>query len=214
MPVLVREMTDEQAVIAMVDSNVQRENVLPSEKAFAYKMKMEALSRQGKRDDLTSAPMAWKSRGRETAAIIGEAAGESKDQVRRYIRLTELIPQLLELVDVGKIAFRPAVELSFLSVDQQTLLLSVMEAEQATPSLSQALKLKSFSVSEAFGESTITALMREQKGNQHEHIRISYEKVRSILKKDMPPKELESVILRAVSDYQRKLQRQLEREAR
>jgi ParB family chromosome partitioning protein len=142
MPVLVRDLTQEQAIIAMVDSNVQRENILPSEKAFAYKMKLEALNRQGKRSDLTSTPMVSKLRTNEK---VGQDGGDSREQVRRYIRLTELIPQLLQLVDDGKIAFRPAVELSYLPKEEQTLLLSAMEAEQSTPSLSQAQRLKALS---------------------------------------------------------------------
>jgi ParB family chromosome partitioning protein len=211
MPVLVREMTDEQAIITMVDSNVQRENVLPSEKAFAYKMKLEALNRQGQRADLTSTSVVSKSR---TSEKVGLDAGDSREQVRRYIRLTELNPQLLEMVDTGKIAFRPAVELSYMSMEHQMLLLSVIDAEQLTPSLSQAQKLKTMSVEGTLDEHSITALMKEQKGNQQEQIKIPYEKVKSILKRDISVKEIEDIIFRAIVDYQRKLQRQQYLDAR
>lgn len=215
MPVIVRNMTDEQSVICMVDSNVQRDNILPSEKAFAYKMKMEALKQQGQRSDLTSTPVAWKSKGKETAEIIGEAAGDSKDQVRRYIRLTELTPQLLKMVDDGKIAFRPAVELSHLSKVHQKHLLSVMEAEQSTPSLSQAQKLKRYSVDGFLDETRITSLMNEQKPNQKESIRIPYEKIEPYVKKDMTPVAIVNYLVKlAAEQHQRTLQRQRSRDAR
>ena len=203
-PVLVRELTNEQAVIAMVDSNVQRENILPSEKAFAYKMKLEAIKRQGKRTDLTSTQLAQKC----SAAKIGGEYGESKDQVRRYIRLTELIPQLLQMVDDKRIAFNPAVELSYLPKEQQTLLLSAMESEQSTPSLSQAQKLKALIADSKLDEASIHDIMTEQKANQREQVRIPYDKVKSIIKRDMPPQEMEDFILKAVADYQKKLVRQ------
>jgi len=230
MPVIIRDMTDEQSVIYMVDSNVQRENILPSEKAFAYKMKMDALKRQGQRSDLTSSsvatksqsgganststPVARKTRGKETAEIIGEAAGESKDQVRRYIRLTELNPQLLKLVDEGKIGLRPAVELSFLTKPHQKLLLSVMESEQSTPSLAQAQKLKLYSLEGMLDESKVTSLIQQQKPNQQEYIKISCEKVRTLMKRDMSIKAIEELVFVAISDYQRKLQKQRSGNAR
>ena len=208
MPVIVKDLTDEQSVIFMVDSNVQRENILPSEKAFAYKMKMEALKRQGQRTDLTSTPMAWKSKGKETAAIIGESTGESKDQVRRYIRLTELTPQLLKMVDEGKIGFRPAVELSYLTKTHQKLLLSAIDAEQSTPSLAQAQKLKIYSFEGLLDEAKVTALMQEQKPNQREYIKIAYDKIKEVLQRDVPIKDIEDVIYKAISDYGNKLQLQ------
>ncbi|MCL2409964.1 MAG: ParB/RepB/Spo0J family partition protein [Oscillospiraceae bacterium] len=167
MPVLVRDITNEQAVISMVDSNVQRENVLPSEKAFAYKMKLEALKRQAGRPKNNLSPVETNFRSDEK---IAQETGESRAQIQRYIRLTELIPQLLDMVDAGKIAFRPAVELSYMPKEQQTLLLSVMEAEQSTPSLSQAQKLKALSAEGKLDEPTINGVMREQKGNQQEQI--------------------------------------------
>ena len=205
MPVVVRELTNEQAVLAMIESNTQRENILPSEKAFAYKMKLEALNKQGKRSDLTSTPVVQKLGSSEK---VGKESGDSREQVRRYVRLTELIPQLLELVDGGKIAFRPAVELSYLSKAQQRLLLSAMEAEQSTPSLSQAQKLKAMSANSKLTEDSMMKIMREQKSNQKEQVRIPYEKVRKIIKKDLNPKDMEDFILKAVDDFQKKLDRQ------
>ena len=211
MPVVIRELTNEQAVLAMIESNTQRENILPSEKAFAYKMKLDALKKQGKRSDLSSTPLVQKLGSSEK---VGLKSGDSREQVRRYVRLTELIPQLLQLVDSGKIAFRPAVELSYLSKAQQRLLLSAMEAEQSTPSLSQAQKLKAMSADGNLTEDSMMEVMREQKSNQKEQVRIPYEKVRKIIKKDLKPKELEEFILRAVDDYQKKLDRLRDRGAR
>jgi ParB family chromosome partitioning protein len=204
-PIIVRELTDEQAVIAMVDSNVQRENVLPSEKAFAYKMKLDALKMQGKRSDLTSCQLGARSRSDH---LLAENANESARTIQRYIRLTELIPQLLQMVDERKIAFNPAVELSHLPKEQQTLLLSAMEAEQSTPSLAQAQKFKTMSAEGRLTEDSMMEVMREQKGNQKEQVKIPYDRVREIIKRDMPPKELEDFILKAVADYQKKLIRQ------
>ncbi len=209
-PVLVRELTDEQAVIAMVDSNVQRENILPSEKAYAYKMKLEAIKRQGKRSYLTSGQVVQKW----SVQKVGEESGENYKQVQRYIRLTELIPQLLQMVDDKKIAFNPAVELSYLPAEKQTLLLSAMEAEQSTPSLSQAQKLKAFSADGKLDEAAISEVMQEQKANQKEQVRIPYEKVRNIINKDLPPKELEDFILKAVERYKTYLNKQAKDQTR
>ena len=204
-PVLVRALSNEQAVIAMVDSNVQRENILPSEKAFAYKMKLDAIKKQGKRTDLTSTQVGQKS---WSINLVAENTGESRNQVQRYIRLTELIPQLLQMVDEKRIAFNPAVELSYLPEEQQIFLLSAMEAEQATPSLSQAQKLKALSNDGTLDEAAILAVMQEQKANQKEQVRIPYDKVKAIIRKDLNPKEMEEFILKAVADYQKKLIRQ------
>jgi len=203
MPVIIRTMTDEQAVIAMVDSNVQRENILPSEKAFAYKMKMDALKKQGQRGDLTLTPMVSKLR---TDEVVGQENGESREQVRRYIRLTELNPQLLKMVDEKQIAFRPAVELSYLTKAHQKQLLSTMDSEQSTPSLSQAQKLKLYSQDGILDEAKITGIMKEQKPNQRDYIKISYDKVRTVLQEDVSIKEIESMIYSAISEYGRKLQ--------
>lgn len=204
-PVLVRDLSNEQAVIAMVDSNVQRENILPSEKAFAYKMKLEAIKRQGKRTDLTSTQVGQKS---WSINLVAENTGESRNQVQRYIRLTELIPQLLQMVDEKRMAFNPAVELSYLPEEQQVVLLSAMEAEQATPSLSQAQKLKVLNNDGALNEAAILSVMQEQKANQKEQVRIPYDKVKAIIRKDLNPKEMEEFILKAVADYHKKLIRQ------
>ena len=203
-PVLVRNLSNEQAVIAMVDSNVQRENILPSEKAFAYKMKLDAIKRQGKRTDLTSRQVGEKW----SISLVSKDSNESERQIQRYIRLTELIPQLLQMVDEKRIAFNPAVELSYLPEEQQVFLLSAMEAEQATPSLSQAQKLKALSNDGTLDEAAILAVMQEQKANQKEQVRIPYDKVKAIIRKDLNPKEMEEFILKAVADYQKKLIRQ------
>ena len=207
-PVLVRELTNEQAVIAMVDSNVQRENILPSEKAFAYKMKLEAIKRQLGRPAEKEGQVVPHYSGKRSTAVIGEISGDSYKQVQRYIRLTELIPQLLQMVDEKRIAFNPAVELSYLPKEQQTILLSAMEAEQSTPSLSQAQKLKALSADGKLDEAAIQEIMTEQKANQREQVKIPYDKVKALIKKDLPPKELEDFILKAVADYQKKLIRQ------
>jgi ParB family chromosome partitioning protein len=175
-------------------------------------MKLEALNKQGKRSDLTTTPVVSRLRTNEK---VGQESGDSREQVRRYVRLTELIPQLLQLVDAGKIAFRPAVELSYLSKDQQELLLSAIEAEQSTPSLSQAQKLKAISAEGKLTDDTIMAVMREKKANQKEQVKIPYDKVREIIKKDMDTKELEDFILKAVADYHKRLlNRQRNNEAR
>jgi len=203
-PVLVRNLSNEQAVIAMVDSNVQRENILPSEKAFAYKMKLDAIKRQGKRTDLTSRQVGEKW----SISLVSKDSNESERQIQRYIRLTELIPQLLQMVDEKRIAFNPAVELSYLPEEQQVFLLSAMEAEQATPSLSQAQKLKALSNDGTLDEAAILSVMQEQKANQKEQVRIPYDKVKAIIRKDLNPKEMEEFILKAVADYQKKLIRQ------
>lgn len=207
-PVLVRELTDEQAIIAMVDSNIQRENILPSEKAFAYKMKLEALERQLGRPSEKEGQVVPHYSGKRSTAIVGENSGDSYKQVQRYIRLTELIPQLLQMVDDKKIAFNPAVELSYLPKEQQLFLLSAMEAEQSTPSLSQAQRLKALSADGELTEDSLMEVMQEQKANQREQVKIPYDKVRTIVKKDMHPKELEDFILKAVADYQKKLDKQ------
>jgi len=163
MPVIIRKLTDEEATIIMCDSNVQREKVLPSEKAFAYKMRMEAVKRQGKRTDLTLSPVATKS---DAAKYVGAEAGEGRDTVFRYVRLTELIPPLLQMVDEGKIAFRPAVELSYLPKNNQKIVLAAMEKEVCTPSLAQAIKMKQFSKEGKLTAEVIQSILMEQKANQ------------------------------------------------
>ena len=215
MPVIVKNMTDEQSVIFMVDSNVQRENILPSEKAFAYKMKIDAIKKQGKRENTASVPLEQKSAGITSRDVIAKENGESPAQVQRYIRLTELNPQLLKMLDEGKIGFRPAVELSYLSKTQQKHLLSVMDAEQATPSLSQAILLKKESDGKALNEDSITTIMQVQKPNQKECIRIPYERLKPHLQKDMTPADTVEFVIKVVTDYhQRQLQKQRSRDAR
>ncbi len=207
-PVLVRELTNEQAVIAMVDSNVQRENILPSEKAFAYKMKLEAIKRLPGRPKENGAQVGHHYLGKKSIDLLADNSTDSRNQIQRYIRLTELIPQLLQMVDEKRMAFNPAVELSYLPEEQQVVLLSAMEAEQATPSLSQAQKLKALSNDGTLDEAAILAVMQEQKANQKEQVRIPYDKVKAIIRKDLNPKEMEEFILKAVADYQKKLIRQ------
>ena len=209
MPCLVRDLTDDEAIIIMVDSNLQREKILPSEKAFAYKMRLEAMKRQGQRTDLTSVPVAQKSTSR---AELGKAVGESQDQVRRYIRLTNLIPELLELMDEGKMAFSVGVELSYLSVNMQFYVLDVIEREDCTPSYSQA-----FHMHKAMREGTISfqyidSLMSAEKPNQREVLKISAERVRAFVPKNYNEKQTEEFIVKAVEHYQRYLKRQRDRE--
>jgi len=204
MPVIVREMTHDEAVIFMVESNFQRETILPSEKAFAYKMRLDAMNRQGQRTDLTSTPVAGKLKGRESAEVIGEGTGESKDQVRRFIRLTALIPPLLQMVDDGKIAFRPAVELSYLQKEEQAALLEAMEAEAATPSLAQAQKMKRFSQEGKLGEDVIFSILQEEKPNQREKITFSQKKFESYFKPGTPIETMEKTILQALDLWQKR----------
>lgn len=173
-PCIVRSLTDDEATIIMVDSNLQREKILPSEKAFAYKMKLEAMKRQGQRSDLTSTPLVSKSRSNEE---LGQKNGDSREQVRRFIRLTELIPPVLQMVDDGKIAFRPAVELSYLSKEQQESLYSTMECEDCTPSLAQAIKMKEFSKDGKLTDEVILSIMQEEKPNQREQLKIPKERI-------------------------------------
>lgn len=163
MPVIVRDLDDDAATIIMVDSNLQREELLPSERAFAYKMKLEAMKHQGERLDLTSAQVGRKLENRESREILAEQVGQSRNQISRFIRLTELIPTLLDMVDERKIAFNPAVELSYLKKEEQTLLLEAMDSEQATPSLSQAQRLKKFSQQKMLSLDVMRAVMSEEK---------------------------------------------------
>ena len=166
----VREMTRDEAIIMMVESNLQRSVILPSEKAFSYKMRLDAMKRQGVRNDLSSSPLGMKSSGKQSLDIIGEATGDSRNQVHRYIRLTELIPSLLKLVDEGKIALRPAVELSYLKKNEQEMLMEAIEYTQCTPSHAQAIRLRAFSIDGALGPHVIENVMNEEKPNQRERI--------------------------------------------
>ena len=206
-PAIVRELSREEAVVEMVDSNLQREHILPSEKAFAYKMKMDAMKRQGQRTDLTFCPMVTKL---NSAEEIAEQASDSERQVFRYIRLTELIPELLTMVDEEKIAFRPAVELSYLTHDEQTDLLETIESEDCTPSLAQAIRMKNLSKVGKLDMDTIFAIMTEQKPNQKEKIKIPMERLEQFFPRGMPPKQIEDTIVKALTLYQKHLKKKRE----
>ena len=200
---IVREMTDEEAIITMVDSNKQREKVLPSEKAFAYKMKLEAMKRQGQRNDLTSVPLAQKYAGKTSREIIAEEARESQDQVRRYVRLTELIPELLNLVDEEKIKLRPAVEISYLTRDEQVDLLDAIDCLQATPSHAQAIRMKELSQKGELTADEINNILEEEKPNQKEQIRFKYDKVKSYFPKGYSIEQMQNVIEKLLENYQK-----------
>ncbi len=204
LPCIVRNLTDDEAVLIMVDSNLQREQILPSEKAFAYKMKLDAMRRQGKRTDLTSEPVAWKLKGKESAEILGKQMGESKDTVRRYIRLTELIPSILDMVDDSKIAMRPAVELSYLPKDQQEILLDTMQSEDCTPSHAQAIKLRKFSEEGKFNPEVVFSILSEEKGNQKEQFRMPKERISKYFSPGTPAKQMEDTIIKALELYRKR----------
>ena len=209
MPCIVRNLTDDEATIIMVDSNLQRETILPSEKAFAYKMKLEAMKRQGQRSDLTSTSLVSKSRSNEE---LGQKNGDSREQVRRFIRLTELIPSVLDMVDSGKIAFRPAVELSYLSKEQQQSLYDTMECEDCTPSLAQAIKMKEFSRDGKLTEEVILSIMQEEKPNQREQFKMPKERISKYFAPGTPAQKIEDTIIKALELYRkRERQRDMER---
>ena len=199
----VREMTRDEAIIMMVESNLQRSVILPSEKAFSYKMRLDAMKRQGIRNDLTSSPVGMKSVGKQSLDIVGEAAGDSRNQVHRYIRLTELIPPLLNLVDEGKIALRPAVELSYLKKDEQKMLMEAIEYTQCTPSHAQAIRLRAFSIDGALGPHVIENVMNEEKPNQKERISVRYADVRKYIPSNVPFNKTGDYIMKALDFYQR-----------
>ena len=203
----IRQMTRDEAIILMVESNLQRSVILPSEKAFSYKMRLEAMNRQGKRSDLTSTPVVSKSRSNET---LGDQAGESREQIRRYIRLTELIPELLDMVDERKIAFRPAVELSYLREQEQRDLLETISYEDATPSLAQAIKMKEFSKAGKLSADVILSIMCEQKPNQREKISFHTERLKPYLPKNISAQQTEDYILKALEHYKRFMERRKE----
>lgn len=209
MPCIVRNLTDDEATIIMVDSNLQRETILPSEKAFAYKMKLEAMKRQGQRSDLTSCPVDTKSRSDEQLA---KDSPDSARQIQRYIRLTELIPPVLDMVDSGKIAFRPAVELSYLSKEQQQSLHDTMECEDCTPSLAQAVKMKEFSRDGKLTEEVILSIMQEEKPNQREQFKMPKERISKYFAPGTPAQKIEDTIIKALELYRRReRQRDMER---
>ena len=201
----VKELTRDEAIILMVESNLQRSEILPSEKAFSYKMRLEAMNRRGLRTDLPSRPVDTKSRSDEQLA---ESVPDSARQIQRYIRLTELLPDILEMVDEGKIAFRPAVEISYLTKPEQAQLYEAMQSELATPSLSQAIKLKDFSKNGRLNEDVIFSIMSEEKPNQREKYVIKAETLKRFIPDDIPYSKTEDYIIKALDFYQRHLARQ------
>lgn len=208
MPVIVRDLDDDAATIIMVDSNLQREELLPSERAFAYKMKLEALKHQGARTDLTSVQLGQKLSARDQVA---KAAGESAIQIQRFIRLTELIPEILDMVDEHKIALNPAVELSHLKKEEQTLLLEAMDSEQATPSLSQAQRLKKFSQQKMLSLDVMQAVMSEEKKTDLDRVTLKNETLRKYFPKSYTPKQMEDTIIKLLEGWYKKRQLSQER---
>ena len=208
MPVIVRDLDDDAATIIMVDSNLQREELLPSERAFAYKMKLEAIRHQGKRQEPTSSQVGMKLQALD---IVGQQAGDSRNQVHRFIRLTELIPELLDMVDERKIAFNPAVELSYLKKEEQTLLLEAMDSEQATPSLSQAQRLKKFSQQKMLSLDVMRAVMSEEKKTDLDRVTLKNETLRRYFPKSYTPKQMEDTIIKLLEGWYKKRQLSQER---
>lgn len=211
MPVIVRDLDDDAATIIMVDSNLQREELLPSERAFAYKMKLEAMKHQGERLDLTSAQVGRKLENRESREILAEQVGQSRNQISRFIRLTELIPTLLDMVDERKIALNPAVELSHLKKEEQTLLLEAMDSEQATPSLSQAQRLKKFSQQKMLSLDVMRAVMSEEKKTDLDRVTLKNETLRKYFPKSYTPKQMEDTIIKLLEGWYKKRQLSQER---
>ena len=207
MPVIIRDLTDEEAVITMVDSNLQREHILPSEKAFAYKMKYDALKHQG-----TSSQLGTKLR---TDELLAQNSSDSRNQIQRYIRLTHLIPDILKLVDEGKIALTPAVELSYLQPSEQEMLFSVMDSDEVTPSLSQARRLRRMSEAQTLTDDAVLQLLSEVKGNQVEYVKVPVDKLRSFFRPDTSVKQMTETLVKAMDFYNKYLARQRkERDAR
>ena len=209
MPVIIRNLDDDAAVLVMVDSNIQREELLPSERAFAYKMKLEALKHQGARTDRTSGQVVQKSK--LSVEIVAEQAGENYKQVQRYIRLTELISELLDMVDERKLAFNPAVEVSYLKQDEQRMLLEAMDAEQTTPSLSQAQRLKKFSQEGRLTEEAMSAIMSEEKKSDMDKVTLRSDTLRRYFPKSHTPKQMEQTIIKLLDVWQKQRQKNQER---
>ena len=205
----VKELTRDEAIIVMVESNLQRTTILPSEKAFAYKMRLEAMNRQGQRSDLTSSPMGTKLR---SDSELAEKVGESRNQIQRYIRLTELVPEILQMVDERQIAFRPAVELSYLTEGQQYTLLEAMEYSDATPSLAQAIKMKKFMQEGKLTNEVIQSIMQEEKPNQKEKPAFKDERITNLIPKSIPRGQETDFVVKALEFYNRHLQRSKDRE--
>lgn len=208
------DLDRDAATVLMVESNYQRSQILPSEKAFAYKMRLEALSRQGKRTDLTSDPVGGKWDGKETAQMIGEQSGDSQTQVRRYIRLTNLVPELLDLVDEGKIKMRPAVELSYLDEDSQRAVVDEIDLNQCTPSHDQTIRMRKFFTDGKLTPEVVSAIMSEEKPNQREKIVLRGDKVRSLIPKNIPVSQTEDYVVKALEHYSRFLRQRAERDSR
>ena len=209
MPVIIRNLDDDAAVLVMVDSNIQREELLPSERAFAYKMKLEALKHQGARTDRTSGQVVQKSK--LSVEIVAEQAGENYKQVQRYIRLTELISELLDMVDERKLAFNPAVEVSYLKQDEQRMLLEAMDAEQTTPSLSQAQRIKKFSQEGRLTEEAMSAIMSEEKKSEMDKVTLRSDTLYKYFPKSYTPKQMEQTIIRLLDVWQKQRQKNQER---
>lgn len=209
MPVIVRNLDDDASTIIMVDSNIQRESLLPSERAFAYKMKLEALNHQGKRAGLTSSQLGTKLM--RTDEILAEQRGTSRNQVQRYIRLTELVPDLLDMVDAKKIAFNPAVELSYLKPEEQTALIEAMDSEQATPSLSQAQRLKRFSQEGTLSPDMMRAILSEEKKADMDRVTLTGDTLRKYFPKSYTPRQMEQTILKLLEGWHRRRQQSQER---
>ena len=212
-PCIVRSLTDDEATIVMVDSNLQREKILPSEKAFAYKMKLEAMKRQaGRPSKENSVPVGQNFEGKTSRELLAAKSPDSNTQIQRYIRLTELIPPVLQMVDDGKIAFRPAVELSYLSKEQQESLYSTMECEDCTPSLAQAIKMKEFSKDGKLTDEVILSIIQEEKPNQREQLKIPKERISKYFAPGTPAQKIEDTIIKALELYRkRERQRDMER---
>ncbi len=211
MPVIIRNLDDDESTIIMVDSNIQRENILPSERAYAYKLKLEALKHQGLRTDLTSSQLGTKLPGKRADQAIAEQTGESRNQIQRYIRLTELTPDLLDLVDDKKIAFNPAVEISFLSHDEQRELLEVMDMQQTSPSLSQAQRMKKFSQEGKLSFDVMTAIMSEEKRADLDKITLTGDRLKKYFPRSYTPQQMEETIIKLLEGWSKKRQHSQER---
>ena len=211
MPVIVRDLDDDAATIIMVDSNLQRESLLPSERAFAYKMKLDAMKHQGERVDLTSSQVGTKLAGKRADQILAEQAGDSRNQVQRFIRLTELVPELLDMVDAKNIAFNPAVELSYLKPEEQVDLLDAMDSEQATPSLSQAQRLKKYSQEGHLTLDMMRVIMGEEKKSDLDRVTFTSDTLRKYFPKSYTPQRMQETIIKLLEAWQKKRQRDQER---
>ncbi|MDD2268116.1 MAG: ParB/RepB/Spo0J family partition protein [Eubacteriales bacterium] len=210
----IKELNRDDAIILMVESNLQRSVILPSEKAYAYKMRLDAMKRQGQRTDLTSSPLDNKLKGVTVAQKIGDETGDSQPQIYRYVRLTNLVPEILDLVDEGKIALRPAVELSYLKEEEQTAVVEAIKCDDCTPSHAQTIKMRKFSSDGRLSEDVIDSIMSEQKPNQFEKISFKYDNIRKFIPLSIPYKDTEQYILKALEHYQRYRERRKNEQTR